>query len=79
VLDAVTSNIDGYLRRDTCVSSTQPNKPNRSKQYLSPPRNIEVAGNIHFKNELSSPSVLDAPSTNTHVFLQKIYLFLHLS
>jgi hypothetical protein len=50
VLYAVASNIDGYLWRDTCVSSTQPDTPIRSKQSLFPPRNIKVAGTIHFKN-----------------------------
>jgi hypothetical protein len=50
VVDAVASNIDCFLWRDTCVSSTQPNMPNRSKQCLFPPRNTKVAGTIHLKN-----------------------------
>jgi hypothetical protein len=37
VLDAATSNIDGFLWRDTCVSSTQLNRPIWNKVSLSTP------------------------------------------
>jgi hypothetical protein len=37
VLDATASNIDDFLLRDTCVSSTQPKRPFWRKQSLSPP------------------------------------------
>jgi hypothetical protein len=36
VLDAAASNINGYLWRDPCVSSSQPNGPIYSKQRLPP-------------------------------------------
>jgi hypothetical protein len=37
VLNAAASNIDGYLWSDTCVSSTQLNRPIWNKQSLTPP------------------------------------------
>jgi hypothetical protein len=37
VLDAPASNTDGLVWRDTCVSSTQMNRPMWKKQSLSPP------------------------------------------
>jgi hypothetical protein len=37
VLNAAASNIDGFLWRDKCVSSTQPNSPIWRKQSLYPP------------------------------------------
>jgi hypothetical protein len=36
VLDGPVSNIDGFLWRDTCVSSTQLNRPIWKKESLSP-------------------------------------------
>jgi hypothetical protein len=39
VLDAPDSNIHGFLWRDTCVSSTQLNRPIWKKESLSPPLN----------------------------------------
>jgi hypothetical protein len=44
-----TSNIGGFHRRDTCVSSTQMNRPFWRKQMLSPPWNTCIAGNLAFK------------------------------
>jgi hypothetical protein len=35
-IDAAASNIDGYLWRNPCVSSSQPNSPICSKQRLPP-------------------------------------------
>jgi hypothetical protein len=37
VLDAPASNTDSFLLRDTCVSSTQLNRPNWSNVSLTPP------------------------------------------
>jgi hypothetical protein len=37
VQDAAASNIDGFLWRDACVSSTQLNRPFGNKMSLSPP------------------------------------------
>jgi hypothetical protein len=37
VLDAAAYNIDGFLWRDTCVPSSQLNRPIWKKQILSPP------------------------------------------
>jgi hypothetical protein len=45
VLHTPVCNIDGFLYRDTCVSSTDLNRPIWSKQILSPPK---VAGSIPF-------------------------------
>jgi hypothetical protein len=36
VLDPPASNKDGYLLRDSCVSSTQPNRPILKKESLIP-------------------------------------------
>jgi hypothetical protein len=50
VVDAVAAKIDGYLWGDTCVSSTQRNRPIWSKQSQFAPCNTEVAGSILFKS-----------------------------
>jgi hypothetical protein len=38
VLHAAASNPDGFLGRDTCVTSTQPNRPVLNKMSISPYR-----------------------------------------
>jgi hypothetical protein len=40
VLGAVASGINGFLWRDSCVSSTHENRPIKEHQSLSAPRNI---------------------------------------
>jgi hypothetical protein len=50
MLEASASKIDGFLCRDTCVSSTHLNRPIERKEHLSPPWNTSVAGRISFKN-----------------------------
>jgi hypothetical protein len=50
VLDAATSNIGGFLWRDTCVSSTQLNRPIWNKVSLSTPSKLWFVGSIPFKN-----------------------------
>jgi hypothetical protein len=54
MLDAAASNIVGFLWRDTCVSSTQVNKPIWKKMTLTPPSKLRFAGSIPSKNELNS-------------------------
>jgi hypothetical protein len=49
VLDVAASNTDGFPLRDSCVSSTQLNRPICRKQSLSPPWNTQVAGSIPLK------------------------------
>jgi hypothetical protein len=48
--EGAVSNIDGFLWRDTCVSSTQQNRPIWRKGSLSPPGNNKVAGTLPFRN-----------------------------
>jgi hypothetical protein len=50
VLDAPVSNTDGFLSRDTCISSTYLNKPIWNKMSLSPPGKVSFADSILFKN-----------------------------
>jgi hypothetical protein len=53
VLDDPAYNTDGFLWRDTCVSSTYLKRPIWSKQtYLH--LATYVAGNIHFKNQVNA-------------------------
>jgi hypothetical protein len=54
VLDAAACNLDGFLWRDTCVSSTQLNRPIWNKQSLSPPGNTCAAGRVLFKKSKNS-------------------------
>jgi hypothetical protein len=54
VLDAAAANIDGFLRRDKCVSSTRLNGPIWNKVSLSQPWKMQVAGRVPFKNLLCS-------------------------
>jgi hypothetical protein len=50
MLNAVVSNILGFLWRDTCVSSTQLYRPIWSKLSTSSPLKTQVAGSIPFIN-----------------------------
>jgi hypothetical protein len=50
VLDAPASTSDGGLWTDTCVSSTQLNKPIWNKQSLSPLLKSHLAESTLFKN-----------------------------
>jgi hypothetical protein len=49
VLDAATSNIDGFLWRDTRASSTQLKRPIGNEESLSPRSKTHVAGCILLK------------------------------
>jgi hypothetical protein len=53
MVDASASNSNGILSRDTCVSSTELNRPICNKVSLSPPHRTKVAGSIPFKTRLS--------------------------
>jgi hypothetical protein len=50
LLDADASDRDGSLPKDTCVSSTQLDRPTWREESLSPLRNTLVAKSIPFKN-----------------------------
>jgi hypothetical protein len=54
VLHAAGSNIDGFLWRDACVSSTELNRPNWKRMSLSPPWYLWFAGSAPFKSYLNS-------------------------
>jgi hypothetical protein len=49
VLDAPASNTDGFLSRDTCVSSTHLNRPFRNKMRLFHLEITEVQEVLHPK------------------------------
>jgi hypothetical protein len=49
-LDVAAYNTDGFLWRDTCVSSNQMNNPICNKKCVYPPGNTKVGGSIPFKN-----------------------------
>jgi hypothetical protein len=70
VLDASASNIDAFLWRDTCVSSTQRNRPIGSKQmYLhfeTPKLQEEFLSKL--TQFLQVKNVLDSPASNTDFF-----------
>jgi hypothetical protein len=71
VLDATASNIDDFLLRDTCVSSTQPKRPFWRKQSLSPPEIPKFQEEFLSKTTsiLKGNSVQEAPASNTDSFL----------
>jgi hypothetical protein len=50
MLDTAASNIDGFLWRETYVSSNQLSRPIWYKQTLSPLENYDFSGSISFKN-----------------------------
>jgi hypothetical protein len=82
VLDAPASGTNGFLLRDTCISSTQLKRPIRNKHCLSPPWKTYVAGSIPFKNELSShrETMWKMLLLLTEIdFFHEIHVFLHLS
>jgi hypothetical protein len=73
VLDAADSNVDGFLWRDVCVSSTQLNRPNganRVYNHLGTPKFPEV---FHSKTNsiFTGNNVLDALASNTDGFLSR--------
>jgi hypothetical protein len=72
VLNAVTCNIEGFLWRDTCVSSTYPKRPiwNRAFSYLK----ILICRKYSFQKltQFSQGyNVIDSNSCNTHGFLSR--------
>jgi hypothetical protein len=71
VLDATASNIDDFLLRDTCVSSSHMSRPIWRKQSLSPPEIPKFQEEFLTKTTsiLKGNSVLDAPASNTDSFL----------
>jgi hypothetical protein len=50
VLDSPASDTYGFLWRDTCISSTQLNKPKWNKESVTPPSKSLVAESIPFQN-----------------------------
>jgi hypothetical protein len=67
VVDAPDSNWDGYLWRDTCVSSNQLNRPIWNKMTLSPHWNLWFFSNYTFQKPahfLQEKNVLNAPASN---------------
>jgi hypothetical protein len=54
VLDTAACNTFGLLFSDTCISSTEMNRPISNKEREHPPRNIQVSGAFAFKNYLNS-------------------------
>jgi hypothetical protein len=72
VLDAPASTSDGGLWTDTCVSSTQLNKPIWNNHRLSPVLQTHLAESILFKKELNchrEKNVLDSEASNIDCFL----------
>jgi hypothetical protein len=69
VIDIAASNIDGVLRRDTCVSSTQLNSlfgESRAYLHLETPKLQEVfLSKTKFEQ---GNNVLDAPASDTIFF-----------
>jgi hypothetical protein len=73
VLDAAASNIDGFLSRDTCVSSTLLNRCIWYKEiynHLEKPKLQEVFLSKMY-SILTLKHVLDAPASNTDGFLSR--------
>jgi hypothetical protein len=71
VLDVPASNTDGFLLRDTSVSSTWLNRPTWSKESLSPPWKL-ICRKFSFQTWTKFSqwnNVLDAPASNTDSFL----------
>jgi hypothetical protein len=73
VLDAAASNIDGFLWRDTCVSSTKLNSligSNRAYLHFQYYDLLEVFLS-KINSILKGDNVLDAPAFNTYGFLYR--------
>jgi hypothetical protein len=71
MLDAPASNVDGFLWRDTCISSTQLNRPISNKESLSPQEKPKLQEVVLSKTNsiLRGDNVGDAPASNTGGFL----------
>jgi hypothetical protein len=71
VIDTPASNRDGVHLRDTCVSSTQLNRPIWNKMTCIPGSNCDFWEVIHSKTTsiLSGKPVLGDPSSNRMVFI----------
>jgi hypothetical protein len=71
VLNTPASFTDGFLWRDTCISSTQLNRPVLIKQNLFPPSNLWLAKGLLSKTNslLTGNNALDTPATKNDGFL----------
>jgi hypothetical protein len=80
VLDTPASSTDGFPWRDTCVSSTQLNRPVLIKQILFPPQNYDLQKDFfqkltHFSQRNNA---LDTLLPTVMIFLGDIDVFLQL-
>jgi hypothetical protein len=77
VLDAAAFNIDGFLWRDTCVSSTKLNRPTGANTAYLHFEYYDLLEVFLSKTNpiLKGDNVLDAPAFNTDGFLYRDICF----
>jgi hypothetical protein len=74
-LDAAASNIDAFLWRDPCVTTTQPNSPLWNRVYVTlEHRGCRMNSFPKLPQISQGNHALDAPDSNTDCFFRDTYV-----